>query len=129
MTAGEKVPARGRWAALALLSLALLLGMAEWFTATAVGPALQVRWALSPGQVSLLTTLVQVGFVAGTLVAAILNLADVLPIRLYFAAASLLAAVANAGLLVVDGFALAALLRFMTGFAPVSYTHLTLPTS
>jgi MFS family permease len=117
VNADENAPARGRWTALALLSFALLLGMAEWFTATAVGPALQLRWDLSSGQVSLLTTLVQIGFVAGTLVAAVLNLADVLPIRIYFAAASLLAAAANAGLLVVDGFAAAAALRFTTGFA------------
>ncbi len=110
-------PARGRWGALALLSVALLLGMGEWFTATVIGPALQLRLELSSAEVSLLTTLVQVGFVAGTLVAAVLNLADVLPIRLYFAAASLLAAGANAGLLVADGFEAAAALRFATGFA------------
>ena len=58
---------RGRWTALALLSVALLLGMGEWFTATAVGPALQLRWGLGDAQLSLLTTLVQLGFVAGTL--------------------------------------------------------------
>lgn len=107
----------GRWYALALLSVALLLGMSEWFTATAVGPAFQVRWGLSDEQLYLLTTMVQLGFVAGTLTAAILNLADVLPIRVYFAAASVLAAVANAGLLLVDGFESGAALRFLTGFA------------
>ncbi len=91
--------------------------MAEWFTATAVGPALQLRWSLTAGQMSLLTTMVQLGFVAGTLVAAALNLADVLPIRAYFAGASIMAALANAGLLVVDGFVAGAALRFLTGFA------------
>jgi len=107
----------GRWYALALLSAALLLGMSEWFTATAVGPALQVRWELSDGQLYLLTTLVQLGFVAGTLTAAVLNLADVLPVRVYFAVASFAAAAANAGLLVADGFGAGAVLRFSTGFA------------
>jgi MFS family permease len=91
--------------------------MGEWFTATAVGPALQLRWGLGDAQLSLLTTLVQLGFVAGTLFAAVLNLADVLPIRAYFAGASLIAAVANASLLVVDGFVAGAVLRFLTGFA------------
>ncbi|MDT8368063.1 MAG: hypothetical protein RQ745_02560 [Longimicrobiales bacterium] len=110
-------PARGRWGALALLSIALLLGMAEWFTATAVGSALQIRWDLTSSQLSLLTTLVQLGFVAGTLVAAVLNLADVLPIRAYFAGASFVAATANAGILVADGFVAGATLRFLTGFA------------
>src|SRR6056297_1324791 len=116
-SADDATPPPGRWVALALLSVAVLLGMAEWFTATAVGPALQARWGLTVGQVSLLTTLVQVGFVAGTLVAAVLNLADVLPIRLYFAGASILAAAANAGLLVAGDFATGAALRFMTGFS------------
>lgn len=113
----RRVEPAGRWAALALLGVALLLGMAEWFTATAVGPALQLRWELTDGQLSLLTTSVQIGFVAGTLVAAVLNLADVLPIRAYFAGASFAAAAANAALLVVDGFAAGLTLRFLTGFA------------
>ena len=68
-----------RWRVLALLSVAVLLGMSVWFTASAVAPVLQVRWSLSSGQVAWLTTMVQFGFVAGTTVAAVLNLADVIP--------------------------------------------------
>jgi len=106
-----------RWLALALVSSALLLGMSEWFTATAVGPDLQQRWQLTSGQVSLLTTLVQLGFVAGTATSALLNLADVLRDRWFFASASIAAALANLGLLVVEGFLAAGVLRFLTGFA------------
>ena len=73
-----------RWRALALVSLAVLLGMSVWFTASAVAPELESRWDLSSNQVAWLTTLVQLGFVAGTLLAAVMNLADVVPSRIYF---------------------------------------------
>lgn len=105
-----------RWGMLALLSVALLLGMSEWFTASAVAPELQRRWALGPGQVGWLTTVVQLGFVAGTATAALLNLADIFPSRAYFAASASAAAAANAALLVDTGFAGALGARFLTGF-------------
>jgi MFS family permease len=101
---------------LLLVSTGLLLGMSEWFTASAVAPELQARWALDAGQVGWLTTVVQFGFVAGTATAVMLNLADVLPSRWYFAASSLAAAAANAALLVLPGYGLALVARFLTGF-------------
>ncbi|MEJ2204256.1 MAG: MFS transporter [Gemmatimonadota bacterium] len=101
---------------LLLVSAAVLLGMSEWFTASAAGPDLQIRWELSMTQVGWLTTVVQLGFVAGTAVAALLNLADVFPSRAYFAVSALAAAAANAALLVVPGFAVALAARFATGF-------------
>jgi MFS family permease len=84
-------------------------------TATAVGPELQARWALTDGQVGLLTTTVQLGFVVGTALGAVLNLADVLRSRTYFAASAVLAAAANALLLLVPGYRSALLVRFLTG--------------
>jgi len=57
-----------------------------------------------------------VGFVAGTACAAILNLADVLPARTYFAVSALLAAAANAFLPIVPGYEWALVIRFFTGF-------------
>jgi MFS family permease len=101
---------------LGLVSAAVLLGMSEWFTASAAGPDLQLRWGLTVGQVGWLTTVVQLGFVAGTAVAAVLNLADVLPSRWYFAGSALAAAAANATLLLVPGFELGLVARFATGF-------------
>ena len=109
-------PPRLRWSVLALLSFAVLLGMSVWFAATAVSPQLASRWDLSPGRTTLLTTLVQWGFVAGTAVAALLNLADLVPSRLFFAACAALAAAANVGLLAATGFESGAILRFATGF-------------
>ncbi len=106
----------GRWRVLALLSLAELLGMCVWFTASAIGPELQVRWDLSVSQVGWLTTAVQLGFVSGTAAAAVLNLADILPSRSYFAGSALLAAGANGALFLAGGLATALPFRFLTGF-------------
>jgi MFS family permease len=101
---------------LALLSAGMLLSFWGWMTATAVSPELQVRWGLSDGQVGFLTTTVQLGFVLGTAAAAVLNLADVVSSRAYFAVSSVLAASANAALLIVPGFAAALVARLLTGF-------------
>ncbi len=105
----------GRWRILALLSAGMLLSLSAWMTATAVGPELQARWTLTSSQVGLLTTVVQLGFVAGTAVAAVLNLADTVAARRLFAASALLAALANATLLVVPGYRTALVARFLTG--------------
>ena len=107
---------RGCWRMLALLSAAEFLGMSLWFTASAVAPQLQALWGLDAQQTGWLTAVVQLGFVAGTAVAAVLNLADVVPSRPYFAVSALLGALANALLAVAPGFAAALLLRFLTGF-------------
>ena len=101
---------------LALVSLAVLLGMSVWFTASAVAPVLESRWDLSSSQVGWLTTLVQLGFVAGTILAAVMNLADVVPSRTYFPISAVLAAAANALLVIAPGFEVALVLRFFTGF-------------
>ena len=105
-----------RWWILVLLAVAELLGMSLWFTATAVSEDLGVRWSLSPGQTGWLTTAVNLGFVTGTALAAILNLADIIRSRLYFMAAAALAALANAGVPAAGDFAGAVALRFATGF-------------
>ncbi len=105
-----------RWRVLALLSFTELLGMSIWFTASAVSPQLQALWGLSASQAGFLTTMVQFGFVAGTAVAAVLNLADIIPARWYFAAAVLAAAGANAALLLAEGYSGGLTWRFLTGF-------------
>jgi MFS family permease len=104
-----------RWRILALLALAELLGMSLWFAGNAIAPQLQTLWSLSGSQVAWLTTNVQLGFVAGTAMVAVLNLADIIPSRVLFAVAALLGAGANALLLSADGFMTAALSRFACG--------------
>lgn len=106
---------RSAWLALAVLSVAVLLGMSVWFAASAVAPIVQVRWGLTTTQAGWLTALVQLGFVVGTLTAAALSLADSVPSRFYFGASALLAASANAALLVVPTFEFALVTRFATG--------------
>ena len=105
-----------RWWILALLGVAELLGMSLWFTATAVSDDLAARWNLSVAGSGWLATAVNLGFVVGTAVAAILNLADIVRSRIYFAAAAALAALANVGVLAAPGFGEAVALRFVTGF-------------
>jgi MFS family permease len=111
----ESNPSRRRWTILLLLSLAELLGMSLWFTASAVSPQLSELWRLSPGQAGSLTTAVQLGFVAGTAVAALLNLADLIRSRTYFAVSAVAAAGVNGLLLVAPGYGVALGLRFLTG--------------
>jgi MFS family permease len=105
-----------RWAVLGLLALAQLLGMSLWFTASATAVQLAERWGLDAAGAASLTTSVQIGFVAGTAVAALLNLADLIPARRYFAASAVLAAAANAALMLVPGPTTALASRFLTGF-------------
>lgn len=105
-----------RWRVLVLLAIAELLGMSLWFTASAVSPQLREMWGLTEGQAGWLTGAVQLGFVAGTTAAAVLNLADVLPARGYFAVSALLAAAANLALVRAGGYAPALAARFATGF-------------
>lgn len=109
-------PDRHRWRILSYLAVAEFLGMSLWFGANAVAPDLRAQWSLTASQTGWLTALVQVGFVAGTAGAAILNLADLLPARLYFTASALLAAGVNALLPVVPGYEAALVIRFFTGF-------------
>jgi MFS family permease len=107
----------GRWRVLVLLSLAELFGMSLWFSASAVAPLLKAEWGLSDASAMWLTLSVQLGFVAGTLASAILNLPDVWASRQLVIGASLLGATANASLaLFSHGPVSALLLRFLTGF-------------
>lgn len=107
----------GRWRQLALLATVELLGMSVWFAASAVKPALAANLSLSAGQTGWLTSGVQLGFVLGTLLAAVLNLADIVPARRYVAVSALLAAIANAALLAAPSFTVAVATRVVTGAA------------
>jgi MFS family permease len=101
---------------LALVCVAEMLGMSLWFAAAAAAPELRGRWGLDVGQAGWLTAIVPLGFVIGTAVAALLNLADLLPARALFAASAVLAALANLGLMAASSYHTALASRFMTGF-------------
>jgi MFS family permease len=107
-----------RWRQLAVLSLAELLALSLWFSASAVLPALRREWALGDAGSAGLTIAVQLGFIAGTLGAALANLPDVWPARRVMIAGAVVGAVANAWLaLAVDSLGAALGLRFLTGIA------------
>jgi MFS family permease len=118
MPADDPLGERGtaRWRMLAVLSLAELLGMSLWFTANAAAPELRQRWNLGAGEIGWLTTIVQLGFVAGTACAALANAADIWPARAYFASCAVLGSAANLALLAAGGLPAALLTRFLTGF-------------
>jgi MFS family permease len=101
---------------LGLLALAQVLAMSLWFSASAVSQELARLWSLSQSQVGWLTATVQLGFVAGTAAAAVLNLADIVPARWYVAVAAAIGALANAFLVLAPGYEVALMLRFVTGF-------------
>jgi MFS family permease len=88
-----------------------------WFAGSAVAPVLRANLSLSSGQAAWLTSGVQLGFVIGTLLAAILNLPDLIPARRYVAIAACLAATANASLLLAASFPVALSSRVLTGMA------------
>ena len=98
-----------------LLVIGETLGMSLWFTASAVTPYLQTRWSLDAAQAGWLTTVVQLGFVAGTGAAALLNLADIWQARWYVATSALLAALSNSIVVAADSYAVALGARFCTG--------------
>jgi MFS family permease len=105
----------GRWAALAVLALAMVLSMATWFSAAAVLPQLRTAWELSTGAAAWLTIAVQLGFVAGALVSAGLGLADRVDPRTLILVGALGAAAANLGLLISPDASAAIPFRFLTG--------------
>lgn len=103
-------------AALAILSLCELGTLALWFSATAVIPSLTAEYGLSGTHASLLTSAVQAGFVAGTVGSAAFGLADRIDPRRFFMVSALVAAAANAGMLIIDPTSPSVVaLRFVTG--------------
>ena len=105
-----------RYRALTLVAIAELLAMGLWFGVSAVGPEIAVEWGLDASTTAWLTLAVQLGFVAGTLVSAALNLPDVISVRRFFALCAIFGAVTNlflATLIETAGAAIA--LRFLTG--------------
>jgi MFS family permease len=110
--------APGRWRALVVLSLAELLVLSLWFSASAVLPALSAEWRLDDGGRAALTIAVQLGFIVGTLGSALANLPDVFPARGVMVISALLGAAANAAVAWwVESLAPALGLRFLTGVA------------
>jgi MFS family permease len=105
-----------RWRALTLLSVAELFAMSLWFGVSAVAPRVAVEWHLNDAATAWLTLAVQLGFVAGTLASALVNLPDIISPRHLFALSAFAGAAVNAFLAASVHTAHVAIpLRFITG--------------
>ncbi len=105
-----------KWRVLILLSVAELLGMALWFSASAVAPTLVGEWRLNESGEAWLTMSVQIGFVVGAFLSALLNLSDIFKARYVFAVGAFMGAIFNGAIgLYADSLGPAIILRFLTG--------------
>jgi len=102
---------------LAVLALAELLAMAPWFSASAVAPTLSRLWQFGSAGTAWLTISVQLGFVVGALVSAMLTLADIWSARRLVAASAAVAALATLGVALAPSPAAVIVLRMLTGVA------------
>lgn len=100
---------------LIVLAVALVLAMSPWFTTAAVIGELRSDWQISTATASWLTIAVQLGFVAGAVVLAATNLADVIPPRTLVLIGAIGAATANAAIVVFDDPGLAIASRAVSG--------------
>jgi MFS family permease len=107
-----------KWLHVTGISVACLLGMSPWFSATAVVPALMDYWNVTEGQAAWLTMSVQLGFVVGALLSALLNAPDLWAPRNVFALGAVVAAALNAVIPAMHtSYGVAVVLRFGTGMA------------
>ena len=107
---------QSKWPSVALLAVCEVFALALWFSATAVIPALRAEFALGDFQASLFSSAVAVGFVTGTLISAVLGMADRIDPRRLFMIAALVAASSNTLVLAFPpGSAGVIATRFVTG--------------
>lgn len=103
---------------LTVLSAAMVLGMTPWFSATVAAPGMIAEWGIGSSMTAWLTIAVQLGFVAGTCISAVLLLSDRFSPRRLATASALVASVATALLTWRDiGPTVAIVLRVITGAA------------
>ena len=100
---------------LLLVSASTVFGLSVWFSTNAIAPALEAEKGFSAADIAWLTVAVQMGFVAGTLIIAITNLADLVPARRLYGIAAISAGILNLAVIPVDDFSAVILVRFMTG--------------
>jgi MFS family permease len=106
----------GKAGSMAILMLAQVLVLSLWFISAATMPEMLAEVAISPARQAALSSGVQIGFVGGALVSAVLGLADRFDPRALFAGCAVLAAAANAALPMLPvGGDLAIALRVLTG--------------
>ena len=106
-----------KWKILTFISVALVCSMTSWFAATAVLGEFSNAIGITLQQGAWLTNAVQIGFVFGALGSAFLSLTDVVSVTRILSAASLLAGISTALLLLEPTLSVALVLRFISGIA------------
>ncbi len=102
---------------LPVIVLAQFAGTSLWFAINAVMPDLQRQMGWPASDIGRLTSALQLGFIAGTLVFAVLTIADKYSSRLVFLICSLAGALCTLGaLLQVESFSALLFWRACTGF-------------
>jgi nicotinate (nicotinamide) nucleotide adenylyltransferase len=110
------LPARPR-RILPVIIASQFAGTSLWFAGNAVLEDLRRQWGLAPDALGHITSAVQLGFIAGTLVFAFFALADLFSPRVVFFLCSAAGAIANVSILAFgESFAALLVLRFITGF-------------
>lgn len=102
---------------LPVLVMSQLAGTSTWFAVNAVMPALQADFGWSAAAVGTLTSAVQLGFIAGTLVFALLSIADRYSPRHLFLLCSFAQAFCTLGALIsAESYPALCFWRALTGF-------------
>jgi MFS family permease len=105
-----------RFAPVATIAIAQLLGTSLWFSANSAADDLRRAWGASVSDIGVLTSAVQLGFILGTLVFALSGVADRFPASRIFPVCALLGAMFNAGFAWLStGIASGAVFRFAVG--------------
>src|SRR5437016_10118224 len=91
--------------------------MAPWFSASAVAPTVSRLWQLGPAGAAWLTISVQLGFVVGALVSAMLTLSDIWSARRLVQASAVVAGLATLGVAIAPTRVVGIALRLVTGAA------------
>jgi predicted MFS family arabinose efflux permease len=90
-------------------------GASLWFAGNAVVDDLRIEMGFGPEAVGWMTSVVQLGFIAGTLASAFLAVADRFSPRLIFLFSCVLGALFNLSILATSSGAVVLVLRFLTG--------------
>jgi MFS family permease len=106
-----------KWANLGALTIAELVIMGLWFSGSAVVPQFSALWDLGSAGRAWMTLSVQLGFVAGAVASAFLNLPDRVPLPRLIAISGLVGASATAGITLLHSPGPVIALRMATGAA------------
>lgn len=109
----NKVPKR----ILPTIIFAQFAGTSLWFAGNAILRDLQIDWQLPPNTLASVTSAVQLGFILGTFVFALLSIADRFKPSMVFFICAIIGALINASITIIPGtYLLLLITRFLTGF-------------